>query len=270
MSVYDVGTNAWTTTKLTQARMYLAAASARSKVVFAGGFIFGVSGPTYGERDTVDILDTTTGIWSVTKLSSPRQRLAAAGAGDFIVFAGGWTSGQRDSAAIDIYNANTGAWVPTTLQLSSATLAIGATGVFATADVSVFSFCGRDGNTQNTAVNFISVPTLPTPTTTASTNAAASTSTVALGTTTAAAAVAVASTTAFASVTVAGGSVSAASVAGTTAAASASATFASTASATTTAHFARHRGGSERMRLCVVRRAEHGNLMTQLIMLLCS
>lgn len=94
MDIYDVSTGKWQSTstgagQLSVGRTRLAAAGAGTKVVFAGGYSAdGVA------SDAVDIYDVATGKWSSTgtgagQLSVARRDLAAAAAGNLIVFAGG-------------------------------------------------------------------------------------------------------------------------------------------------------------------------------------
>lgn len=55
--------------------------------MFAGGRVINDSGSEV--VDTIDIYNIATGSWKVDRLSEPREGLAAAAWGDFIMFAGG-------------------------------------------------------------------------------------------------------------------------------------------------------------------------------------
>lgn len=116
----------WTSTFLPQARSEVAASSVGSKALFAGG----QSSTSYGtpyQTDRVDVYDALTNQWSVSTLSIPRSRIAAATVSDLVFFAGGMTRGFGPShswATVDIYTESTNQW--TTAQLSQARHSIAA------------------------------------------------------------------------------------------------------------------------------------------------
>ena len=61
---------------LSEARMYLSAASAGNKIVFAGG------ATTTGTSKTADIYDVSSNEWTTGQLSEAREILSAAAAGN--------------------------------------------------------------------------------------------------------------------------------------------------------------------------------------------
>jgi len=108
IDIYDVQTGKWSSAKLSHPSVYLAAAAAGSKVIFAGG----ADGDGH-PWDSADIYDTLTGQIKTDKLSVGRYLLAAAATGNKIVFAGGCI--VRPSAAVDIYDVQTGQWTTSAL-----------------------------------------------------------------------------------------------------------------------------------------------------------
>ena len=96
---------------LSQARAGIAAASAGSKIVFAGAA--SNSGQT-GPSTRVDIYDINTNSWSTTELSVARQDLAVVTSGNKIFFAGGWEGNWWDYSEtftnVDIYDVLTNSW----------------------------------------------------------------------------------------------------------------------------------------------------------------
>ncbi len=86
-----------------------------TKVLFAGGTDFNGGITVYSE---VDILETTTGDWTVDNLSVPRFT-SAVSKDSIVIFAGGGTPPpQFVTDVVDIYNTNSGEW--TTAALSEA------------------------------------------------------------------------------------------------------------------------------------------------------
>ena len=124
----DTATNIWSTTSLSQGRSYLAAASCAGKIAFGGGYSFGQIPYPYSSA-VVDIYDTANNTWSATSLSQARYNLAAASAGNQILFAGGEGVQQTNtpSAVVDIYNVDSGTW--STAALSQARYELAAASV---------------------------------------------------------------------------------------------------------------------------------------------
>lgn len=99
---------------LSQARAALAAAGANNKIVLAGGLIIDRNTFQAIQSTVVDIYDSSTGTWNSTstgagELSMARAYLAAAAAGNLMVFAGG-QNGSSYVATVDIYDASTSVW----------------------------------------------------------------------------------------------------------------------------------------------------------------
>lgn len=86
VDIYDNSTNTWSTSKLSEGRMDLAAISIGNKIYFAGGR----SGMTVSK--TIDIYDATTNTWSTSALSEPRAHMASIGVNNKIFWAGGLNS----------------------------------------------------------------------------------------------------------------------------------------------------------------------------------
>jgi len=91
---------------LYEPKSYFVAASARNKIVFAGGWL------ENGYSRTADIYDISTNTWSVVGLSEEyRQGMVAASVGNKIFFAGG---GNNDfgyvTSRIDIYDVISNSW----------------------------------------------------------------------------------------------------------------------------------------------------------------
>lgn len=102
VDIYDVISNSWSVTSLSEPRYNLSAAAVGNKVFFAGGYEWGL-------RKTVDIYDITTNSWSVSQLSEARESISAVTVNNKIHFAGG----QNDvgpSSRIDIYDNATNSW----------------------------------------------------------------------------------------------------------------------------------------------------------------
>jgi hypothetical protein len=93
---------------LSEPKSYFVAASARNKIVFAGGWLL----PGAGYSGSVDIYDMSTNTWSVAVLSEGfRQGMVAASVGSKIFFAGG---GNNDygftTSRVDIYDVIFNSW----------------------------------------------------------------------------------------------------------------------------------------------------------------
>ena len=132
VDVYDTATGTWATSALSQARYKICAASAGTRVLFAGGNQYNTQGWS-DQQNTVDILDTGTGLWTTAALSQARAGITAVSAGNKAFFAGGYTgmTSPTDpmvaSSVVDIYNATDGSW--TTVSLSQGRFLLGAAAV---------------------------------------------------------------------------------------------------------------------------------------------
>jgi len=117
VDIYNATTNTWSTAELSQPRELFVAASAGSKILFAGGVFYDNASNNYQppiSSSTVDIYDMITNTWSVASLSEGRSSLSAAVADNKIYFAGGvfgtGTNSPGFSNKIDIYDAITNSW----------------------------------------------------------------------------------------------------------------------------------------------------------------
>lgn len=109
VDIYDVVTNLWSVKHLSEPRAWIGAASAGSKVFFAGG----TGGPdnNWQASSKVDIYDTETDSWTTSVLSEPRSNISTQIAGDKIYFAGGATQPSwTPQATVDVYDINNGLW----------------------------------------------------------------------------------------------------------------------------------------------------------------
>ena len=102
VDIYDSNTNKWTTAKLSEARMSLAATSIDTKIFFAGGNRSGISGNI---SNMVDIFDNSTNSWTESTLSQTKEGLAATSIGNKAFFAGGFGI-QLYSNTVDIFDGN--------------------------------------------------------------------------------------------------------------------------------------------------------------------
>jgi hypothetical protein len=114
VDIYDAATGRWSTARLSEARVFLAAASVGSRALFAGGLVGTSGGAEARPSDRVDIYDSATGEWSTARLSQARAWLATAVVGSRVLFAGGSAGPSspqsRDSDVVDIYDAAMGQW----------------------------------------------------------------------------------------------------------------------------------------------------------------
>ncbi len=108
----------------------------------------------------MDIFNTGTGSWSTATLSQPREYLAAAAAGNDVVFGGGWNDANGGpSNAVDIYNTSTNTW-------STATLSQPRYGLAAAAAGNEVFFAGgatqSDDSGDSNVVDILHLPNYPT------------------------------------------------------------------------------------------------------------
>ena len=102
-------------------REYVCAATAGSKILFAGGAT--QTQPSLIASSRVDIYDTITHNWSTAELSMPRAGLIATSLGSKIYFADCYLN---SSSRIDIYDASTNLWTTEELSAGRILLAAGA------------------------------------------------------------------------------------------------------------------------------------------------
>jgi hypothetical protein len=126
VDIYTVSTGKWTRQRLSIPRSFLAATSVRAPAAMGGSLLlFGGGEYTEGisgfDSARVDIFwhrpDGEVVLWnSSDALSKPRKKLAAATAGKYVLFAGGYTSGEKNTTKrgycddVDIYDSETGVW----------------------------------------------------------------------------------------------------------------------------------------------------------------
>ena len=101
-------------------REYVCAATAGSKILFAGGAT--QTEPSLIASSRVDIYDTITHSWSTAELSIPKVGLIATSLGDKIYFVDGYIN---NSSRIDIYDASTNTWSTAELNFGRSLLALG-------------------------------------------------------------------------------------------------------------------------------------------------
>jgi hypothetical protein len=117
VDIYDIVTNSWTTVALSDEalRYDFAMTSLGNKVFFAGGW----DNWNGIHTSAVDIYDATSNSWSKANLGEARMGIAAAAAGNTVVFAGGgvyddmWDFRVYDG--VDIYNNATNTWTKSKL-----------------------------------------------------------------------------------------------------------------------------------------------------------
>ena len=148
LDIYDIGTNTWSTTDLSERRVNIGVAVLGNKIYLAGGLI-----PIYTNYGTwvldgtsssvIDIYDAANNRWSTDKLSNPRAPIGAS-VGDKILFAGGdyfWPS-----PVVNILNTVSNSW-------STATLSIGRSISAVTKIGNRIYFAGGDYNNDGIVSN---------------------------------------------------------------------------------------------------------------------
>ena len=114
VDIYDMKTNSWSTTTLSEARSLLAATVAGNKIYFSGG-VRTLNGPSFIScSDKIDVFDIETNSWSIiTGLHEARAEMASIAGVDKIFWAGGSTSRSSvdagaESSEVEIRDLNTG------------------------------------------------------------------------------------------------------------------------------------------------------------------
>jgi hypothetical protein len=139
--------NSWQTVNATFAQIATlsesrspVAMSAGNKVVFAGGWKYGLCGFSCDEADfgsaVVDIFDMPSQSWSTTQLSKARGNIAAVSSGNKIFFAGGYSwecnlSGLSLHVSydnVDIYDVSANSWQVAHLSKARSDIAVAAVG----------------------------------------------------------------------------------------------------------------------------------------------
>ncbi|GAB4041980.1 T9SS type A sorting domain-containing protein [Spirosoma jeollabukense] len=116
VDIYDVTTDQWTSTyRLSLEKANMSATSLGDLAFFAGGSFL-----TIRYYNTVDIYNSATNQWTTAQLSAARIAIGAAGAGNKVLFAGGYTYENGCNCftnfnVVDIYNVTTNQWSTTQL-----------------------------------------------------------------------------------------------------------------------------------------------------------
>lgn len=115
---------------LSQARYFIAVASAGDKIFYAGGRT-GQYG-SWINLYTIDIFNTVTNTWSINSLSEARFDIGAIAAGNKIFFAGGRKDVNGNQTAVtstvDIYDLSTNTWSVSNLSVPRSNLATATVG----------------------------------------------------------------------------------------------------------------------------------------------
>jgi hypothetical protein len=119
VDIYDVSTNTWSVTNMSEAKYGVAAAVAVNKVFFAGGVGTNqIGNTTYfaHHKNKVEVYDITTNTWSVSTLSEAKTDISAVTLNNKIYFAGGTLEGIHTfSSRIDIYDNASSTWSTSSL-----------------------------------------------------------------------------------------------------------------------------------------------------------
>ncbi len=123
IDVYDVSSNSWSSTALSEGRYGVTATAAGNKVLFAGGFrSYTRDDEPYDFLGIVDIYNLSTNTWSIAQLSEARAGMATAIVGNKVFFAGGYSTNYAGgffnnasyatiySNRVDIYDATNNTW----------------------------------------------------------------------------------------------------------------------------------------------------------------
>ncbi len=128
IDIYDVPTKTWTTALLSQARHNIMAVAVGNKILFAGGGVGSPGIPLTAPSDVVDIYDTSTKVWSVQKLSLPRDYMGSAVSGSKAYFAGGLGFDGKSTTRIDVYDASDNSWDTLSLPVARFAVSVAAAG----------------------------------------------------------------------------------------------------------------------------------------------
>jgi hypothetical protein len=109
IDIYDLSSNTWTTTTLSEYGIAMKAATVGSKILFTGG-------------SAVDIYDASTNSWSIARLSQPRYVSSTATLGNKVLF----FTGDNDPRRMDIYDASANSWFTAELNKPLRSIAIAA------------------------------------------------------------------------------------------------------------------------------------------------
>ena len=151
VDIYDMNTNTWSITNLSEARAYSKAVVCENKIFFAGGLKANNT-----PSDKVDIYDMQTNSWSSTQLPGGAREVGAAVAiQNKVYFCGGYAAYENPTGfgnvfttptpIIDIYDNTTGQWSADTMQLNKGSFAaIGVNNKIYLAGGSIYDQLGTD------------------------------------------------------------------------------------------------------------------------------
>jgi hypothetical protein len=111
VDIYNVTSNTWTNTTLSQARYnYLQTIQFDNRVLFFDRR----QSWTIDYLIVVDVFDSLNGMWNSKNITLPRAAVAWTKLRDIVAFGGGW-DGFTSSSVVDIYNATSNTWFTTNL-----------------------------------------------------------------------------------------------------------------------------------------------------------
>jgi len=102
IDIFDPGSNAWSSTQLSEGREGLSAVSAGDKIYFAGGLTGNLI-----NTHKIDIYNGKSATWSYGALTQARGNMASISIGNKIIFAGGSVNYNPNSNRVEIIDANT-------------------------------------------------------------------------------------------------------------------------------------------------------------------
>jgi N-acetylneuraminic acid mutarotase len=102
VDIYDITTQTWSTTELSEPRFELAATVSGNKIFFGGG----ETDDGCCHLDVVDIYDASTNTWTLSHMPTPGYHMGAVTLGNKVFFAGA----DPDFTGINIYDINTQSW----------------------------------------------------------------------------------------------------------------------------------------------------------------
>jgi hypothetical protein len=171
VDIYDVSTNTWSVSSLSEHVSDPAVAVLGNKVFFAGGYGTNTIGNTtyYGYySNKIDIYDLSTNTWSSSFLSDHKDGISAVTINNKVYFAGGHNvgaNGNNYSDKIDVYDGITHSWSVSTLSEPKAVvwggIAVGNKIYWGGGSTMQGETCKveiRDVNTQTTSFENLSYP----------------------------------------------------------------------------------------------------------------
>lgn len=124
VDIYNLDSKSWSTSQLSVKRVNMATEVYGSKIYFAGGIDYELDLARGNTTSNIDVYDAATGNWSVGHLSSARMGMASAVADGKIYFAGGATefaglfsSTNKMTSVVDIYDPSTDRWETSALSV---------------------------------------------------------------------------------------------------------------------------------------------------------